>query len=176
MQSLAGVRLGSILCCMADEKPKLDTFREYVESLRSKTSGTGTSILLDPKADEDKIAFLDKLLEGGKPEKVVDLMQWLKEQVEHTKGATQKKAAETNAVDSELANQWLNKHWKKRNCAICDQVTWAMAPAFAHVPMSLLGRHSPVHSFPCVVLTCRICGNTLFFNAIAMDLLPEGAE
>jgi len=88
----------------------------------------------------------------------------------------QRRAAETNTVDNDAANQWFREHWKDRKCPICQQVTWAMAPTFAHVATSLLGRHSPVSSFPCVVLTCRVCGNTLMFNAVIMNLLPEGAE
>jgi hypothetical protein len=95
---------------------------------------------------------------------------------ERVKAAEQKRAAETNQVDDASANQWFREHWKDRRCAICQSVTWAMAPSFAHVPTSRLWRHAAATSFPCVVLTCRICGNTLFFNAVAMKLLPEGSE
>jgi RNase P subunit RPR2 len=88
----------------------------------------------------------------------------------------QRAAATTNTVDNQQANIWLAEHWKSRECPVCKENDWGMAPTFAHIPMSFLGRYSAVRSFPCVVLTCRNCGNTLFFNAVAMKLLPEGAE
>lgn len=163
---------------MAEDKPKIDTFREFLKNFTSKTpvTGLGTKILLDPDTDAEKIAFLNKLLEGYKPEKVVDLLKWLQEQVEQTTEAIQKKAAETNVVDEVLANQWLTKHWKSRNCTICGEVTWAMAPQFAHISFARPGVVGAPLSFPCVVLTCRVCGNTLFFNAVTMQLLPEGTR
>jgi hypothetical protein len=115
---------------------------------------------------------LKLLAERGKPVTLEGLKALLE-----PAAAAQKRAAETNQVDDALAAQWFREHWKDRNCPICKEVTWAMAPNFAHVPMVRIWRnHGPVASFPCVVLTCRVCGYTLFFNAIAMDLLPEGAE
>lgn len=145
---------------MADEKPK-DSDSKLIAALKD-------SLLTDP-------AFRYRLQEALKGQESPD--DPLRKYLETLVAAGRQKAAETNVVDSALANQWLNTHWKKRNCSICGQVTWAMAPAFAHIPMNLMGRHSAaMHSFPCVVLTCRICGNTLFFNAIAMGLLPEGAD
>jgi hypothetical protein len=97
--------------------------------------------------------------------------------LEDPKVAAQKKAAETNQVDETTANEWFKEHWKDRTCGICKEVTWAMAPHFAHVPLTRIWRnHGPVAAFPCVVLTCRVCGNTLFFNANVMKLLPEGSE
>jgi hypothetical protein len=96
---------------------------------------------------------------------------------EQQKTAVQKRASETNTVDNASANAWFNDHWKgTRNCSICQSVNWAMTTQFAHVSLSLLGRYAPVRMFPCVVLTCRTCGQTLFFNAVVMGLLPEGAE
>jgi hypothetical protein len=187
---------------MADEKPKeTSLFRDLLQLGRPKTSGAGTRLLMgeeEPKTDAEKLnEVLKLLLESAKANPDLSgssgilsasgtgidystLLKWLQEQPT-VKEAAQKKAAETNVVDRDLANQWLDKHWRKRNCAICEQVAWAMAPAFAHVPMELMGRgpvgtYQPVRSFPCVVLTCRICGNTLFFNAVAMDLLAAGAE
>jgi hypothetical protein len=188
---------------MADEKPKEPTIWDFLKLNRPKTSGAGTRLLMgekDPKSESEQLnevirlllesaktnppdpsSGLGGLLAGTKSDiDYSQLLKWLQD-LPTVKEAAQKKAAETNVVDSDLANQWLDKHWKKRNCAICEQVTWAMAPAFAHVPMELMGRgpagtYQPVHSFPCVVLTCRICGNTLFFNAVAMDLLAAGAE
>lgn len=93
-----------------------------------------------------------------------------------------KKAAETGVVDNAVANAWFNDHWKQpRQCPVCSQSTWGVAPTFAHIPLTqvgkgLVGTYQPVQTFPCVVVTCRTCGNTLFFNAIVMGLLPSGTE
>lgn len=123
------------------------------------------------KIDPELAEVLKALAERGKPVTIEGLKALL-----DPIGAAQKRAAETNLVDDALANQWFREHWKDRKCVICGQVTWAMAPNFAHIPLNQIGMHAPVHSFPCVTLNCRVCGNTLFFNAVTMKLLPDGAE
>jgi hypothetical protein len=87
-------------------------------------------------------------------------------------------AAESNGVDNLAAAKWFDDHWPyPRVCTTCaKQEFWVMSPVFAHIPLSLLGRHAPVRSFPAVVITCRNCGNSLFFNAVVMQLLEAGAE
>jgi hypothetical protein len=173
---------------MADEKPKIGTFREYINRLGPKTSGAGTKLLMgeeDPN-DAEKLAFLTKLLEEGKekigtlsgetkPEKVVDLLKWLQEGVElKTKEAAQKRAAQTNEVDFALASAWFAQHWSEpRNCPVCKQATWGIAPTFAQIPVSPMGLQTPPRTNPCVAVVCRTCGNTLFFNAVIMGLLPQ---
>jgi hypothetical protein len=95
--------------------------------------------------------------------------------------AAQKRAAETNTVESGAANMWFNQYWPQpRKCPVCTRENWGLAGKFAHVPLGPIGRSAissqPISTFPCVVVTCRTCGNTLFFNAIVMGLLPEGAD
>jgi hypothetical protein len=93
-----------------------------------------------------------------------------------------RKAAETNTVDIGLANVWFGEHWPHpRKCSVCSAVNWGVVTSFAHVPLGQIGKgpagtYQPVQTSPCVVVTCRTCGNTLFFNAIIMGLLPESAE
>jgi hypothetical protein len=179
---------------MADEKPKEPTIWDFLKLSRPKTVGAGTKILMeDPKTPAQRLERLDELLKllrdkpgfeglgshaiGQSDPDYARLIKWFAEVGEReAKEAAQKKAAETNLVDEGLANLWLNEHWKDRNCAICRVVTWAMAPQFAHISFARPGAVGAPPSFPCVVLTCRNCGNTLFFNAVAMKLLPEGAQ
>jgi hypothetical protein len=164
---------------MAEEKPRdnKSILRDYFNRGAKTTSGAGTKEL----TDDPELAELLKLLrEKGvpikSPEELAELLKALGMKLPETRETAQKRAAETNQVDQSLADQWFRDHWKNRNCAICQEVTWSMAPDFAHIPMNLIWRHSPVRTFPCVVLTCRACGNTVFFNANAMKLLPEGSE
>ncbi|MFZ2060844.1 MAG: hypothetical protein WAU82_07520 [Candidatus Binatus sp.] len=156
---------------MADDKDKElnDAVQNYLRALgRLKDlHGTGTATLLSPSPDNLKDLTTEQLLA---------LIKNLGEFTD-PKAAAQKKAAETNQVDEPLASEWFKQHWKDRNCPICKEVTWAMAPDFFHAPMVRIWRnHGPIKSFPCVVLTCRICGYTIFFNANVMQLLPEGSE
>jgi hypothetical protein len=123
------------------------------------------------KIDPELAEVLKLLAERGKPVTIEGLKALL-----DPVAAAQKRAVESDQVDDTLANQWFREHWKDRTCPICRQVSWAMAPTFGHISMGLAGRHVPASSFPCVVLSCRVCGNTVFFNAVAMKLLPDGAE
>jgi hypothetical protein len=85
--------------------------------------------------------------------------------------------AMANQVDFARASAWFAEHWPEpRICPICKQATWGMAPTFAQVPVSQLGLHMPPRTNPCVAVACRTCGNTLFFNAIIMGLLPKGED
>ncbi|MGC2494657.1 hypothetical protein [Candidatus Binatus sp.] len=176
---------------MADEKDKElnDALLNYLKALGKVGGATaGTDILLG-KTDAEQLAELAKLL-GERREPGASSALGLLAATGGTLGSTaiseaikklleqdnQKKAAETNVVDSTAANEWLNKHWKTRNCPICGIVTWAMAPQFAHVSFARPGVVGAPPSFPCVVLTCRNCGHTLFFNGVVMGLLPEGTR
>jgi hypothetical protein len=150
------------------ETPAAKAVREYLDALLRSTP-------LKSDTDSDLSAVLKALAERGKPFGTAEQLSALLEILDPGTAA-RKRAAETNQVDESLANEWFKQHWKDRTCGICKEVTWALAPTFAHVPMNLIWRHAPVHTFPCVVLTCRVCGNTLFFNANAMKLLPEGSE
>lgn len=145
---------------MADEKPKDSQLADALKVLADR----GTP--LKEPGDLEKI--LATLSEPKDPLAALLAM---------ARAETQKKAAETNDVDAGLANAWFDRHWKQpRKCPICEQVNWAMAPKFSHVSLDLLGRQRVPKTFPCVIVTCRTCGNTLTFNAVAMELLPNGAE
>ena len=75
---------------------------------------------------------------------------------------------------------WLNQHWMgQKNCRICGNNNWAISDSvyefrpFQHGGLTVGG---PV--IPVVVVTCNYCGNTLFFNAIKLDIVkvPKGKE
>jgi hypothetical protein len=164
---------------MADEKPKELSALDWI--LRGRKPLSGATILTETDEEKKRRERLDALLgllrENPKGQEQSEILKWLQDTVEREeREAAQKKASETNAVNEALANEWFKQHWKDRNCSVCGVVTWAMAPQFAHISFARPGVVGAPPSFPCVVLTCRNCGNTLFFNAVTMKLLPEGTR
>jgi predicted nucleic-acid-binding Zn-ribbon protein len=132
----------------------------------------------EEKKDPELEAVQKALREHGRPfRNREELLKVLDAAGMNATATAQKHAAETNLVDVELANIWFAKHWPEpRKCPICSQNNWGMSQVFAHTALSPLGRHTPVLTTPSVTVTCRNCGNTLFFNAIIMGLLAESAE
>jgi hypothetical protein len=89
----------------------------------------------------------------------------------------QKEAAETGYVDNELANNWFAEHWPEpRICPICKQNNWALTPQFVHMSLGPMGPALRTRTYPCVSVVCRVCGHTVFFNAVIMNLLAKGEE
>jgi hypothetical protein len=168
---------------MADEKDKAlnDALMAYFKALgKVKELHAGTDILLGKLPGTVAPDALGNL-SGLTTEELLALIKSLGEiDARNAQKDAQKKAAETNQVNEAAANEWFREHWKDRACPICKQVSWAMAPDFAHIPVARIrvGQvgGSYVRSLPTVALTCRVCGNTLFFNALIMGQLPEGSE
>jgi hypothetical protein len=89
----------------------------------------------------------------------------------------QKDAAVSGNVNNALANQWFAEHWPQpRTCTVCRHAEWGLVPQFAHVALGPIGALMRTRTYPCVAVTCRTCGNTLFFNAVSMGLLPKGED
>jgi len=160
---------------MADEKPKgtSSVLTDYIKG-RVKPLGLGTKILMggeDPELD----AVRKTLAERGQPI-TPELLQKLALLIEDPVAVAQKRAAETGQVDLAAANEWLMSHWpmEKRLCPVCQVVQWSIGPSFAQIPINVIGSHSSPRTNPCVAVVCGNCGNTLFFNAIVMGLLPKG--
>ncbi|MGO9606124.1 MAG: hypothetical protein ACLQAT_22490 [Candidatus Binataceae bacterium] len=155
---------------MADDKSASDSLKFLAEVLKQRKGGL-------PVPGGIANPSMSVLTDAGlKPEETWQMIQaWVDAEAK-------KKAAETNEVDLALANSWFAANWPgaQRKCIVCTHDNWVMGPKFAHVPMGLIGTgpvgtYQPVPTFPAVVVTCRTCGHTLFFNAIAMKLLPDGA-
>jgi hypothetical protein len=154
---------------MADEKPK-DSVSDYLAKLTELTKTLGEN---KEKREEfsKNLGLFAQTSSGFSPE----ILEAVRRALLQTDA--QRLAAETNKVDNALANAWFANHWPQpRHCPVCRSNNWAMAPTFAHVPLGPVGKYQPVRTFPCVVVTCQTCGNTLFFNGVTMKLLPEGAE
>ena len=70
---------------------------------------------------------------------------------------------------------FLNEKWQgRKNCPICQNNKWEISDKPAELREYSQGGlvvGGPV--YPLVVLTCRVCGHTLLFNAIVMDVVEK---
>lgn len=83
-------------------------------------------------------------------------------------------------MDEVAANRWFEEHWPEpRSCPVCKNKNWGLISNFVNIPLEPVGTgpvgtYQPVRTAPFVGVICRTCGNTLFFNAVIMGLLPKG--
>ena len=70
---------------------------------------------------------------------------------------------------------FLNEKWQgQKNCPICQNNKWEISDKPAELREYAEGGlvvGGPV--YPLIILTCRVCGNTLLFNAIVMDVIEK---
>jgi hypothetical protein len=67
------------------------------------------------------------------------------------------------------------------SCAVCQRTSWEMADGFATVPLlKNVWANDRISGLPCAALVCTACGNTLFFNLVALgfalDIGPDMDE
>lgn len=76
-------------------------------------------------------------------------------------------------LDREKFATLLNERWDgQKECPICKKNEWLLSDYLAEVRTFTKGSillGAPV--YPVVVVTCRVCGNTLLFNAIVLGLV-----
>ena len=75
--------------------------------------------------------------------------------------------------DIEKIAGWLNEYWQgEKICPICHSNNWTISDEIYEFRAFHGGRlvvGGPV--FPAVGIICTVCGHTLFFNAIKLDLV-----
>ena len=71
--------------------------------------------------------------------------------------------------------QRLNEVWKPpRRCPVCGENTWEINPKVFEVREFFEGGIVVGgHVAPCVIVICKNCSNTLFFNAIQLRLVKK---
>lgn len=148
---------------MAEEKkPGLsDLIRDFLKTYEKDRSHSGADLILGKESGEatPQQQALSVIFEAA------------------AKVEAQKSAAKTGEVNNDLANKWFADHWPQpRTCPICKQNDWGLNPLFGHVSIGALGAELRTRTVPMVMVTCRICGHTVFFNAVLMELLPKGEE
>lgn len=66
-------------------------------------------------------------------------------------------------------NDWLTAKWSaKKQCPMCGHVAWSAGPTPTLLPRGANDSGDMVigGGYPCVVVTCTNCGNTVLVNAI----------
>ncbi len=83
-----------------------------------------------------------------------------------------------NIFDDEkkkIVFKWFEEKWpvNKHNCEICNNNTWSLAEDIV-TAMPLYDKSIVLggRSYPQVMLVCKNCGNTKYFNAVTMGLIP----
>ena len=81
-------------------------------------------------------------------------------------------------LDRGKALAWLNEQWKgNKLCPICSENSWSISEDLVEVRPYKGGALVVGGSlFPFLVVTCRNCGHTLFFNAVIAGLVEGSAE
>ena len=90
-------------------------------------------------------------------------------------GQEEKEPAEPKrAYNAELGLDWIQKHWKKSpNCTICDANYWKVSDQITELrpfnrDVFVIG---PARVVPVIYLVCKVCGYTIFFNAVIAGLV-----
>jgi hypothetical protein len=73
-------------------------------------------------------------------------------------------------------SEWLKVHWKQPLiCPVSGHNEWALAD---HVVQPLINSGAGImlggSSYPQVMVVCRGCGYTVYFNAIMIGIFPAG--
>src|SRR5579863_7299321 len=80
---------------------------------------------------------------------------------------------ELSDAEMDRAIAWVAEHWKGRNqdCPISGPTDWILAPHYVQYVTGVLTRAGNI-SYPMIMLACKDCGYTIFFNATTIGLLP----
>jgi hypothetical protein len=78
--------------------------------------------------------------------------------------------------EADKISSWLSEHWtESRKCPISGHDTWDIPSKLVYLATSLppeLLFSQQLVVYPSVLLVCKGCGYTMFFNAINMGIEP----
>ena len=72
------------------------------------------------------------------------------------------------------AMEWFENKWpeERRTCEICLQKTWTLAQdVVMPITYNNKGFQLGGPSYPQIMLICKNCGNTKYFNTVVMDII-----
>jgi hypothetical protein len=74
----------------------------------------------------------------------------------------------------EAIHKWLEDKWgKDRKCSQCGTDDWGIGGTPGSLPVGTPeGRTRIGPNYPCVVVICSNCGNTILLNALAIGVQP----
>ena len=77
--------------------------------------------------------------------------------------------------DMDKIKTFLNDKVKNPECYWCGETEWEHSSGLVHVEEFCpeLRDRSNRHTYPMLIMGCKSCGNTLFFNASALDFIEE---
>lgn len=71
----------------------------------------------------------------------------------------------------DLAIKTANAKAKKLRCVACGQNDWNLLGHLVYLPVG--PPTLPAGFSPCIMVTCKVCGNTLFFNVHVLGIAKE---
>jgi hypothetical protein len=79
-----------------------------------------------------------------------------------------------NQSETEKIRQWFKGHWTRDyHCPVCWTNEWLTAEHIvAPVAYSQGGMMIGGSVYPQIMVICKGCGHTLYFNAVMMGILP----
>jgi hypothetical protein len=83
-----------------------------------------------------------------------------------------------NEDQKQLVLEHLKKYWPDpQPCPVCRNEIWTLTDTVYEMREYYSGNLVVGGSiFPVVSVTCSTCGNSLFFNAIAIGILPKSMQ
>lgn len=76
----------------------------------------------------------------------------------------------------EKAVNWINSKWPVKTCEVCLQRQWELHDFMVSTPRFEGGIIIGGQIAPHIMIMCKNCGNTKFFNAVLMGLIKENKE
>src|SRR5262249_30449823 len=78
----------------------------------------------------------------------------------------------------ERAMEWLNKHWQgPKICPICQNNNWTISNSLGVMLASTeQGVEIGGLAYPLFLITCGVCGYTLFFNAVVAGFASKAVS
>ena len=79
----------------------------------------------------------------------------------------------------ERAMEWLNKNWHTHKaCAICHNNNWIISDSLVEIRQLFMDGllRSGSSLYPLFLVTCGVCGYTLFFNSVIAGFALEAPK
>jgi hypothetical protein len=76
-------------------------------------------------------------------------------------------------ADNEKIQKWWTERWKAPVfCPVCKTTEWSIAPHVVSIPRHAVdAAMANTQSYPHIVVTCRNCAHSMFFNAAQMGVV-----
>lgn len=71
---------------------------------------------------------------------------------------------------------WINSKWPVKTCEVCHANQWELSDFMVAAPRFEGGIVIGGQIAPHLMVMCKNCGNTKFFNAVIMGLVKENKE